>query len=146
MSATSNSRKEEVELQPLLPKPRVVRRVAEIQNRPFGFSHEGKVYDCNPTAEQIQQAIDGGHLEKRRAQLDRDDLDLEWLAKSEGNIDKIALQQKMYNARRIAYFCKYGWDGFPLRVEADGTMHDGTHSLRAAIHNGLDEVEVTIVK
>jgi len=148
MSATEESGKEKSESQRAKASPRIVRmKIAEIQNRPFGFCHEGKAYDTNPTAADIQVALDSGHLEARGIQSHRGELDYEWLMQSQGSIDEIARLQKLYNARGIAYLHVHGWDGFPLRVEANGVMHDGTHRLRAAIHRGMeDEVEVAIVE
>lgn len=121
-----------------------MRKVEQIENVPFGAHHEGKHYSFNPTSEEIQQAIDNGWLEARGIQSHRAELDKEWYEVSKGNPNEIAQLQREYNARRIAYLAVHGWPD-PLRVEANGKMHDGTHRLRAAIHLELEEVAVTIV-
>jgi hypothetical protein len=123
-----------------LPKT-MMRPVSEIQNRPFGFTHQGKAYDTDPSAAEIQHAIENENFEPRGIQSDRPELDREWFEQSKGDVDEIARLQKIYNARRIAYLYVNGWNGFPIRVEANGTMHDGTHRLRAAIHRGEDKIE-----
>jgi hypothetical protein len=116
---------------------------AAIENRPFGFIHEGKIYDTNPTKAEIQEAIDRKELEARSIQGDRAALDAEWFAQSNGNVEKIAQLQKKYNARRIAYLHENNWPD-PIRAEANGKMHDGTHRLRAAIHRGDKTILVAI--
>jgi hypothetical protein len=123
------------------PAGEVRMNVEQIENRPFGAFHEGKVYDFNPTAQEIQQAIDSGQLEARGLQSHRDELDREWWERAKGDLDKIAKQQRAFNARRIAYLAVHGWPD-PLRVERNGKMHDGTHRLRAAIHRELKDVAV----
>lgn len=119
----------------------VLMNVDQIENLPFGAMHKGKLYDFNPTEQEIQEAIDSGQLEDRGIQSHRNELDREWWEKANGNLDEVAKQQREFNARRIAHFVVHGWPD-ALRVERSGKMHDGTHRLRAAIHKGMKQVVV----
>lgn len=125
------------------PKTRIMRKVAEIQCRLFGASHAGKNYDFEPTAADIQRAIENGELETRGAQAHRHELEVEWQQKSGGNLDEQARQQKLYNARRIAHFVVCGWID-PIVLAENGDMIEGTHRLKAARHKGIEKVGVRI--
>ena len=127
------------------PKTRVMRVVAEIQCRRFGASHKGKDYDFEPTASDIQRAIDCGELETRGAQAHRQELEREWQRESGGSLDEQARLQKIYNARRIAHFVVHGWTD-PIVLAANGDMIEGTHRLKAAIHKLMDKVGVRIAR
>jgi hypothetical protein len=125
------------------PQPRITRKIADIPNVLYGVPDGQKSISMEPSADDINEAINGGQLEARGFQADLDALRSEWEQRSNGNSAEFYRLQKIYHARRIAYFAVNGWSD-PVDLTADGKIRDGLHRFKAAIFLGLDEVGVKI--
>jgi len=121
------------------------RKIAQIGKPFYGAHHEGKLYGFNPAKEDIENAINNNVLESRGFQSHWDELNAEWALAAKGNLDEFCRLQKEYHARRVAFFVVNGWDD-PIELNENGTMKDGTHRLKAAIHKNMDEVKITVKK
>jgi len=114
----------------------VKKKVSEILSRPYGQDD----VCCEPSSEEIESAVRENDLEKRGFQEHLDELKAEW--------GKIPIPERYdhirrYHARRTAFFVVKGWNDRPFKLKKDGReVSDGSHRLRAAIHLGIDEVEV----
>ena len=95
---------------------------------------------CEPSPEEIERAVREKDLEKREFQKDLAELIAEWYQVSgPERYNEI----RKYHARRIAFFVVNGWDNYPIVLKQDGReVEEGSHRLRAAIHLGMDTVEV----
>ena len=95
---------------------------------------------CEPSTEEIQKAVREKDVEKREFQKDLPELIAEWQQLSGPERYN---QIRKYHARRIAFFVLNGWDDHPIILKQDGReVEEGSHRLRAAIHLGMDTVEV----
>jgi hypothetical protein len=116
----------------------VKKKVSEIFSRPYG--QDGVC--CEPSSEEIERAVRESDLEKRGFQEHLDELKAEW-----GKIPTLERYDhiRKYHARRTAFFVVMGWNDRPFKLKKDGReLSDGKHRLRAAIHLGIDEVEVEV--
>ena len=120
------------------------RKILEIPPVLYGYSDNGVFYSCEPSLEDIQLAIKESQLEERGFQSHLEELKTEWQAKAKTR-PKYDDLVRIYHARRIAQFVVHGWTA-PIILTADGRMNDGLHRLKAAIFNGMEEVEVTFLK
>lgn len=125
------------------PSTRQMREVSKIPVATYAADQEGKRYFFDPSAAEIQQAIDNGKLEERGYQRHLHDLVAEWQAGAKGEAVEFYRLQKEYHACRIAYFVVRGWTD-PIVLAANGDMIEGTHRLKAAIHKGVSKVGVRI--
>lgn len=125
------------------PSTRLMREVSKIPLPTYAANQDGKVYYFDPSAAEIQQAIDAGELEERGYQQHLAQLVSEWQTGAKGDASKFYHLQKEYHARRIAYFAVHGWTD-PIVLAANGDMIEGTHRLKAAIHKGMSKVGVRI--
>ncbi len=135
----------------------MLKKIEDIPKVPYGFRHNGKVYLCEPSHQEIQFAIDNGQLENRGYQTHEDDLMREWeeglrfeLEEESRSLQEFIDRRRIYHAKRIAHFVVHGWTD-PIILEAkvkmvEVKMVDGSHRLKAAIYMGKEEVEVVILK
>jgi hypothetical protein len=113
------------------------KKVSEIFSLPYGQDN----ISCEPFREEIEKAVREKNLEKRGFQEHLDELEVEW--------GKIPTPERYdhirnYHAKRIASFV-VNPDDHPIKLKKDGReVSEGSHRLRAAIHLGIDEVEVEI--
>ena len=116
--------------------------VATIPTVIYANTIDGVQYDCEPSADDIQRAIDEKQFEFRGFQTHHDELMDEWKngASSAREFNEL---MRAYHTRRIAHFVDQGWND-PIILTVDGKMKDGLHRLKAAIFKGMGEVEVTI--
>lgn len=121
------------------------RKVAEIEAAHYvlRFRTEGGEITviCDPTAADIERAIENEAYETRDFQSHLGELNQEWESASPV---ECCCKARLYHARRIAYFVVNGWQGDPITLNPDGSLNDGLHRWRAARHLALEEVEVKI--
>lgn len=121
---------------------RMTVKVSEIRGViPYGFYLDHIPVVCDPSPDDINQALDADAFELRGFQTHLPELQAEWGSAS--SAEDYCLRVKTYHARRIAQFVRHGWTD-PIALTKDKTITDGLHRLRAAIHKGMEEVEVTI--
>lgn len=94
---------------------------------------------CNPTDEEIKQCVLNKEFEERSFQGDLKELKDEW--NNNADYDTYCCRQRIYHARRIAYFVHFGGIGVITLYNDGKTVLDGGHRLRAAKFNGLSEVD-----
>jgi hypothetical protein len=115
--------------------------VNDIVNTPYGEN----AVSCEPSPQDISDAIERGELEERAYQRDIDDLTAEWRRESKDNALEWYRLVKTYHARRIAFFVIRGWQE-SIVLRADGqTIQEGLHRFKAALYLGMREVETTLV-
>lgn len=117
------------------------RKLSEIVSVPyveFGVN-------CDPSQDDIQNALDEDNLEKRGYQSDLKELKVEWFEASNNRQDVAAWIEvvKSYHARRIAWFVRHGWDDL-ITIDRNGNIKDGLHRLHAAKHLGREKIAVVI--
>jgi hypothetical protein len=124
-----------------------VRKICDIAIIPYGDCIDNVSVCCEPTRQEICDALNEGHLETRNYQNDLEALKSEWFDASRGatDIDGWKKVVTRYHARRIAYFVANGWDD-PIIVGSDGRISDGSHRIRAAMFTGMQEIKVRIQK
>jgi hypothetical protein len=76
------------------PKTRTMRAVSQIPEATYAADHEGKRYYFNPTAAEIQMAIDDGALEERGYQSHKTQLIAEWHQGAHGRAEELFRLQK----------------------------------------------------
>jgi hypothetical protein len=97
---------------------------------------------CEPSPEEIENAVRENDLDKRGFQEHLDELLAEW---KKLPIPERYNEIRKYHARGIAFLVINGWDDQPIKLKKDGReVSDGSHRLRAAIHCGADEVDVEL--
>ena len=120
-------------------KPILKKKISEIKCASYGVGE----LSCEPTKEEIEEAIKNENLEKRNFQDDLDELNAEWNLKS-NNFEEYITFQKDYNARRIAYFIVNGWSS-PILLDEDGvTIKDGLHRFKAAKYLENEMIDVVV--
>ena len=108
----------------------------EIFSRAYG---QDKNVCCEPSTEEIEKAVREKDLEKRQFQKDLSELIPEWEPMGTERYNLI----RKYHALRIAFFVVNRWDNYPIVLKQDGReVDEGSHRLRAALHLGMDTVEV----
>ena len=122
-------------------KTHMRRRISEIKLRKYGIPETS--VSCEPTFEDIREALNYQTFDTRDFQSDLDTLKAEWTQGAQGSLEEFGRLQRIYHARRIAYFIVHGWND-PITVDADGWITDGSHRIRAAIALGMDEIEIQI--
>lgn len=121
---------------------RVTVKISEIKGMiPYGFYLDRTPIVCDPSPADIDQAIKADEFELRGFQTHLGELQAEW--GSALTAEDYCIRVKTYHARRIAQFVRHGWTD-PIALTKDKAITDGLHRLRAAIHKGMEEVEVTI--
>lgn len=98
---------------------------------PYGAVENGEFFDMEPTAQEIQAAINANELDERPFSENAAALLHEWTTNAKGIVSEVARLQRDYHAKRIAYFVVKGWAD-PIRMDANGGFHDGQHRLKAA--------------
>jgi len=100
-------------------------------------------YSCEPSRQEIDQAIKSGWLETRSFQTDIDELNHEWNRKAKSK-SEYAMLQKEYHSKRIAFFVVNGWAD-PIVIDKDGkTIKDGLHRYKAAQYLGHEIIDVKL--
>jgi hypothetical protein len=128
---------------PLMENCKMIRRIADIPFvRYVNTDTNGVNILCEPTREDIQLAINNKEHEQRGFQSHLNELEAEW-GKNVKNGQEWNERIRVYHTRRIAHFIVHGWID-PIILNADGTMKDGLHRLKAAIFMGKDEIDVII--
>jgi hypothetical protein len=86
----------------------MILRIADITIVRYG---EANVL-CEPSSDEIKQAIETNQLEARGFQADLDELKAEWIKGSHGgrDLEEWCRLVKDYHARRIAHFAVNGWE------------------------------------
>jgi hypothetical protein len=99
---------------------------------------------CEPTREQIDQAIQQKDFEQRQYQEDIKELIDEW---NRGDADPVEYnrREQQYHARKIAGFAANGWQEPPVLKKDGRSVHDGLHRLKAAKHLGMRTLKVRIL-
>jgi hypothetical protein len=92
---------------------------------------EGNLVGCEPTKEDIQQAIKDGRLETRPYSGNAEKLDEEWRRNAKNN-DEIVANARRYHAERAAWFAvNRSWG--PIKLKKGVTeIDDGSHRYLAA--------------
>lgn len=115
------------------------KEVAEILNSSY------RQYDISsePSKDEIERAVREKDFDERGFQRDLPELNAEW-NKANSSVEEYCDRMRQYHARRIACFVVNKWND-PILLKADGrTVREGTHRLKAAIHLGMETVEVEI--
>jgi len=97
---------------------------------------------CEPSREEIAQAIDEKKLETRRYQEDLELLKSEWA--SSQTLPEYCRMVKEYHTRRIAYFVVNSWSD-RIVLDRDGrTVVDGLHRLKASQYLGMQTTDAEV--
>ena len=97
---------------------------------------------CEPTRQEIAQALEEQDFETRCYQDDLQELKAEW--RKARNCEDFRSLVKKYHTRRIAYFVAKGWQN-PITLRKDGRrIEDGLHRFKAAQYKGDKTIDVTI--
>ncbi|MEO6002293.1 MAG: hypothetical protein ABIZ04_21190 [Opitutus sp.] len=122
------------------------RNVSELLLRRYADTINGHEILCDPTPEDIRDAIKSGNPETRNYQSDLEALKSEWIAQCQASLSSFEEWKRVvtrYHAGRIAYFVENGWD-HPVTIKSNGEVTDGTHRAKAAIFKGQKEILVTV--
>ena len=121
-----------------------VKNTAEIENTLYGEWDGKKWIPCEPEKDEIEKAIKEKNFETRSYQGYKDELYAEF-AKGALNPKEYYARIKNYHTHRIAYFTSTELKEPILLSKNERTISDGLHRLKAAIHLGVEEVEVIIL-
>jgi hypothetical protein len=132
-------------------KPKT-RKTSEIMMQEWGYlGPNGEEVPCEPTPQEILDALQKRRFEKRPFTEHREELKKEWLSglpqAFPENEDEFIRRSKTYHARRVAYFMAHGWDGEPIDLDERGKVVDGLHRYKAAALTAIlqhREVEIEI--
>ena len=97
---------------------------------------------CEPSHQEIAEAVAENKLETRRYQEDLEILKSEW--RQAKSVEEYCELVKQYHTRRIAYFVVNGWNDRILLEQDAQTMIDGLHRLKAAQYLGMETIEANI--
>ena len=118
------------------------KKVSEIFNTHYVETDGQNHVSCEPSKEGIEVAVHKNDLEKRGFQEYRPQLIAQW--NEGGNFEGYCDSARKYHASRIAFFVVNRWDD-PIKLNKDEhTVKEGLHRLKAAIHLGIETVEVEI--
>ena len=121
-------------------------KVRDLILRDYGDTVNDQQIRCEPTTDDIRNAISSGDLEERNYQQDLESLKNEWLQACQNSANPLGEWKRIvtrYHANRIAYFVENGWT-HPISIRSNGEVTDGTHRAKAAIYMGLETVAVKI--
>jgi len=125
-------------------------KIADVKGRknygnPFQTPSGIDVRFTHPTKEDIQKAINDGHLVDRPFSGNQQALLREWCEASSGGADRAKFIEvaTRWHAGRIAQLIKEG-NRDPIGINTDDTIHDGQHRLIAAEFRGDEEIEAVI--
>jgi hypothetical protein len=99
---------------------------------------------CEPTREQIDEAIRKKDFDKRGYQENIGELTAEW-NRGGATPEEYTQREQEYHARRIAAFAANDWRDPPTLKKDGRSVHDGLHRLKAAKHRGMKTVKVLIM-
>jgi ParB-like chromosome segregation protein Spo0J len=117
--------------------------LGEVCRKPYGVPVDGgELRCCEPTKEEILEAIAANSLERRAYQDHPEKLLEEWIKNARGN-DEIVANARRYHAKRAAWFAvNRPWE--PIKLKNDGReIADGSHRYLAAwaLNEATIEVE-----
>ena len=114
------------------------KKVSEIFSKPYGEEN----VCCEPSSDEIREAVRENNLEIRPFQAELPKLQAEWnQLQGQARYDAI----RKYHAERVAFFVVKKWDNFPIILKTDGyEVKEGSHRLRAAKILRMETVEVEI--
>jgi len=118
------------------------RKISELKPSRYVDTVNGQAIDCEPTPEDIANALQQERLEPRHYH-DETLLLPEWKANA-NSIGHWGRLVRDFHARRIAYLVAHECDD-PISIKEDGFITDGNHRVRAASFRGITEVKVKIV-
>lgn len=121
------------------------RQIADLTRTSYG---ETIVVDCDPSDEEISEALKDSRRERRHFQNEEIATELSDRTRHlKEPIIKLLEEWgqivKDYHAQRIAYLIHTECDD-PIDVNQDGFITDGNHRVRAAMHRGLTEIKVRV--
>jgi hypothetical protein len=119
--------------------PKIIkRRLDDMWRKPYGEWGNS----CEPTAQQIQTAIDEKRFETRPFQKDEQIIYQECWKNAGGDVKKFCDLVTKYHAERVAYFVENGL-GDPIKLKEDGKeIDEGSHRYLAAKH--MKEVTIDV--
>ena len=122
----------------------LLKKVAEIENTPYGVWGENRWISCEPLKDKIDKAFKEKNFDKRSFQGNEAELIAEW-NKGASCFEEFRVCAENYHARRIAYFASKERGEPIILLNNEKKISDGLHRLKAAIYLGLEEVEVIIL-